>query len=226
MINNIKLAIFDLAGTTIKDNGDIVNKHIKDALNSYGIKCSKEQINEVMGLKKPFAIGKLIEKCSFVNHNNVVKILHNLFVTSMIEYYKNHKDVSEVDGTSDTFLYLKSKNIKVAINTGFSRDITDVILDRMGWIKNNMIETSISSDEVENGRPHHDMIFEIMRRVGLTDANLVAKIGDSKADLLEGSNAKCGLVVGVTEGSHTREQLLDTPHSLLIPNVTYLKDIL
>jgi len=46
-----------------------------------------------------------------------------------------------------------------------------------------------------------------MALVGVEDPALVAKIGDTPSDLMQGLSAGCGLVVGVTYGTHTREQL-------------------
>ena len=46
------------------------------------------------------------------------------------------------------------------------------------------------------------------------------------ADLLEGANAGCGMIVGVTEGTHTREQLQLFPHTHLIGSVAELPALL
>ena len=45
----------------------------------------------------------------------------------------------------------------------------------------------------------------------MTDAARVAKVGDTVADLAEeGTNAGCGMVIGVTSGTHTADEL--RPH--------------
>jgi phosphoglycolate phosphatase len=44
--------------------------------------------------------------------------------------------------------------------------------------------------------------------------------------LLEGHNAGCGLVIGVTEGTHTRAQLEPFPHTHLIGTVAELPALL
>ena len=82
-----------------------------------------------------------------------------------------------------------------------------------------MVDATISSDEVARGRPYPDMIRELMRRFAITDPKRVAKVGDTPADLEEGHNAGCGLVVGVTEGTHSRDQLEPHPHTHLISTV-------
>ena len=65
----------------------------------------------------------------------------------------------------------------------------------------------MSSDEVENGRPSPDMINAVMKATGIVDAATVVKVGDTEVDIAEGRTAGCGLVVSVTTGSFTREEL-------------------
>lgn len=44
----------------------------------------------------------------------------------------------------------------------------------------------------------------LMRELGVADPQRIAKVGDTAADLLEGRNAGCGLVIGMTGGSSAR----------------------
>jgi phosphoglycolate phosphatase-like HAD superfamily hydrolase len=69
------------------------------------------------------------------------------------------------------------------------------------------------------------MIFEAMRDLGVQDASRVAKVGDTPSDLEEGNAAGCGLVVGVTGGSHTAQQLKPVRHTHLIKTVAELPAI-
>ena len=100
----------------------------------------------------------------------------------------------------------RQAGIRVALNTGFNRSITEVILDRLGWSRSRLIDATICSDEVPRGRPHPDMIRALMARLGVADPRRVAKVGDTPADLQEGANAGCGLIVGVTGGTHSRRR--------------------
>jgi phosphoglycolate phosphatase-like HAD superfamily hydrolase len=61
-----------------------------------------------------------------------------------------------------------------------------------------------------------------MGRFGIIDSRRTAKVGDTPADLQEGQNAGCGLIVGVTQGTHTRQQLEPYPHSFLINTIADL----
>jgi phosphonatase-like hydrolase len=140
----------------------------------------------------------------------------------MIRFYETDPSVCEVPGTSETFKILRGAGVKVALNTGFSRNIAQVIIDRLGWTTNGLIDASIASDEVTHGRPHPDMIWNLMVNVFVDDPLRVAKIGDTPVDLEEGENAGCGWLIGVTSGSHSREQLQNSPHTHLIDSVADL----
>ncbi len=65
-----------------------------------------------------------------------------------------------------------------------------------------------------------------MKRTGVTEVRRVAKVGDTPSDLLEGTAAGCGLVIGVTNGTHTRAQLAAYPHTHLIPGLERLLALL
>jgi phosphonatase-like hydrolase len=152
--------------------------------------------------------------------------IHEDFVERMIEFYRSDPSVGEMPGASETFRWLKLRGIKTALNTGFSRDIAQTLIDRLGWERDGLITASVTSDEVEHGRPHPDMIRHLMQRFGIADPQRIAKVGDTPTDLLEGRNAGCGLVVGVTQGSSTREQLAQFPHDHLIGTVAELPGLL
>src|SRR5262249_44840152 len=126
-------------------------------------------------------------------------------------YYTTDPEVREIPGATATFAALRGAGIKVALNTGFSRPTANVLLTRLRWSAPAVIDGDVTSDEVKRGRPHPDMIHRLMGRLGVSDARKVAKVGDTRADLEEGTNAGCGLVVGVTSGSYSREQLQAYP---------------
>ena len=195
-----KLAIFDLAGTTVQDD-NTVGKCLQDALSAVGVSASIEEVNAVMGIRKPVAIKMLLDKHGAEGD---VEAIDADFRQRMIETYKTSPEVREIPGATNTFRVLKEMVIRVAVDTGFDRETTDVLLSRMGW--GDLVDDSITSDEVEQGRPHPDMILELCRRAGVTPDQVI-KIGDTPADIGEGFSANVGLNVGVTYGTHTEEQL-------------------
>ena len=65
------------------------------------------------------------------------------------EYYATSPDVREVPGAAKAIAELRAMGVKVALNTGFSRDITGVLLSRLGWLPPAGCDAVVSSDEVQ-----------------------------------------------------------------------------
>jgi phosphonatase-like hydrolase len=215
----IELVVFDMAGTTVNDD-DSVNRCLRASLAAAGLSVTAAQVNTVMGLPKPTAIAMLIDQfdqSKVLRHQ--VNAIHDDFVARSIEFFKNDRSVYEVGEATRVFEVLQKSAIKVALDTGFSRAIAQVILDRLGWSESPLIDATICSDEVRQGRPHADMIFALINRLGIDDARKVAKVGDTPADLQEGESAGCGLVVGVTSGTHGHDELLPFYHTNLIESI-------
>jgi phosphonatase-like hydrolase len=152
-----------------------------------------------------------------------IDVVHADFVARMKRHYAENPEVREIAGAKAVFAELRSAGIKVALNTGFSREIVDVILARLDWT--NAIDASIASDESPRGRPHRDMIHLLMARLRTTDPRCVAKVGDTPADLQEGANAGCGLIIGVTTGAFTRDQLEPHPYTHILDSLTDVAEV-
>ena len=224
-MSTIELVVFDMAGTTINDD-DGVNRCVRAALEQVGVSATRDAVNVVMGIPKPMAIRQLLERYKRPELIEQLDAIHADFVGRMIEFYRTDPSVHEIAGAAQTFRRLRAAGIKTALDTGFSRDIVDVVLKRLGWKDDSLLNMTVTSDEVPRGRPHPDMIEKIMRDLGVGDPRHVAKVGDTPSDLEEGTAAHCGMIVGVTGGSHTAEQLRPFPHTHLIGTVAELPALL
>jgi phosphonatase-like hydrolase len=211
-----QLAVFDLAGTTVLDDR-YVHKVLQKSMADYGIAISLDEANEVMGIPKPIAMRQLLEQHHRVPDPQLIADMHRDFVKNMTRFYQEEPAVREIDGASQVFRALIDRGVKIVVDTGFDRAITDPLLARMNW--NGLIHGSVTSDEVPHGRPHPDLIFRAMQLTGVTDAARVMKVGDTPSDLQEGTAAKCGWVVGIV-GNFSREQLTKEPHTYIVDRLT------
>jgi len=202
----IRLAVFDMAGTTIADD-NYVGKAFQQAFSKNNFQIALEDFNHLMGYHKPTAIRMVLDKTGATYTDELIEKIHADFQNEMLDFYEYAPDVKPLPDTEDIFLQLKEKGVRIALNTGFSREIADTIVARFQWKERGLIDDYIASDEVEQGRPHVFMIQQLMQRSGVVDAGEVAKIGDTEVDINEGRNAGCGLVVAVTTGAYTREEL-------------------
>lgn len=113
---------------------------------------------------------------------------------------------------------------KVALTTGFTRDVADMVLDGVGWRvgpleDGGMVDALVTADEVAAGRFAPYMIFRAMERAGVVDVRRVVVAGDTGADLVAGTRSGAGLVAGVLSGSGSRETLEASPHTHVLPSV-------
>ena len=221
----IDLVVFDMAGTTVYD-GDAVHKCLMTAVAHAGVPATRDQVNALMGMPKPLAIRDLVSSFRGTPpSDDEVAAIYADFEQLMLDYYRHSPHVRETDGAGDVFRALRARGIKVALDTGFNRVIADAILDRLGW-DSTLVDATVTSDEVAQGRPHPDMIWRAMELTGVSDAARVAKVGDTPADLRQGDNAGCGLIVGVTTGSHSAQELARHPCSHLVPSLVDLLGII
>jgi phosphonatase-like hydrolase len=215
MLKNLKLVVFDMSGTTVKDYGEVLNCFY-DALTISKIYVEKSYINTMMGWSKIEVFEKLwTEKLTSDNNMTPEDLSATVSVKAqesfrifkvLLENWYEDNTVEPTKGCLELFDFLKQNNIKIALNTGFYREVADIIFQKLDWTQGNTFDFSITSDEVEKGRPEPFMIQKAMQYFGITDPKQVAKIGDTSSDLQEGRAAGVWSF-GVTNGTHTHAQL-------------------
>ena len=224
---DIKMVVFDMAGTTVHDE-DFVHQALADALEAAGFETTRDEINAVMGYPKPDAIQAILKDNQITGEQLAIKTdaIHSDFVHRMNAFYETHPGVREIEGASKAFEILKKAGVLVALDTGFGRSTADTIINRLGWVNDGLIDATVTSDEVENGRPFPDMIQRLMALTGIETTDHVAKVGDTPSDLLEGERAGCPLNIGVTYGSHTATELETYPHTHLVNDILDIPELL
>lgn len=214
------LAVFDMAGTTVADPGHVGQAFI-EAMAAAGHPIDAETVRPLMGYRKPEAIERLLGAAATPA---LVERMHADFVQRMLHRYRHGPGIAALPAAEAVFAHLRAHGVAVALNTGFSRDIAESIVERLGWRAR--IDALIASDEVPAGRPAAHMIQTLMARLQITDASTVVKIGDTEVDIQEGRNAKVGLVVAVTSGAYTRQQLRSHAPDRIISHLDALPGLL
>lgn len=223
----IRLVAFDLSGTTVHDGGGVVRRTLREVLAGAGLELRPGALEGVAGLPKRTAIRTLLEGHGRDELLDRLESLHGDFGARMRRWYRDDPAVREVSGASATFAALRAAGIRVAITTGFTRDVLDVVLARMNWLgPDSPVDVTLASDEVKRGRPWPDAIERLRDTAGQLPSASVAKVGDTPADLQEGTMARCGLVVGVLSGGVSVEALSEQPHDHLLPSIAELPELL
>jgi phosphonatase-like hydrolase len=224
-MTGIQLVVFDMAGTTVRDRGNVGEAFI-GAFKENGIDIPFEEVKKVMGWRKIDAVKMLLQKFHNGSDEALVEKIHDTFIRNMIRHYEEDATLSPLPYVEETFAALKKRGVKIALNTGFPRSIADTILKRLNWEEGKTIDAVIASDEVPEGRPHPYMINSIMKQLSVTDSEAVAKVGDTEVDVEEGRKANCGLVVSVTTGAYSRGQLEQYKPDNIIDSMAELSSLI
>jgi len=237
-MKNLKMVVFDMAGTTVKDENEVESCFV-EAAETTGLSYSVEEIVSMMGWSKRLVFETLWRKNLPGDLESTIQQKTDNSYIKFKQVLENHyltKPVVPTEGTLEVFQECKEKNIKIVLTTGFYRKVTDIILHKLNWDKgldanyqgngNSVIDLSLSSDQVRNGRPAPDMILKAMEIFNIDDPKQVIKIGDTPSDLQSGRNANCLYVFGVTNGSHTMDQLKVFDNDGLLANISELKKYL
>jgi phosphonatase-like hydrolase len=214
---NVALVVFDLAGTTIRDSGHVASAVVA-ALMEQGIDVAETELAGVRGESKRQAIASFIPQGP--NRASQANDAYASFCRHVTAAYRT-TGVEPIDGAEAVFRELRSRSIRVAINTGFDRAIADVLLQAVRWDAD-AIDAIVYGDDVSHGRPAPFLIFRAMERTGVHSVHTVVSVGDTISDLHAGHNAGVRWNVGVLSGAHDRQTLSQAPHTHLIESIAEL----
>jgi len=224
-MNDIELVLFDLAGTTIEDAGE-VPEAFTSALQAHGLNITSDALQAVRGASKREIIKRFVES-QFPKEatSNIARTeqIFTAFRQRLSEIYTS-RGVRVIPGATETFAWLRRRNIKIALNTGFDREVTKLILQAIKWDQN-FAQAVVCGDDVVQGRPAPYLIFHAMEATGVIDVSRVANVGDTTLDLQAARNAGVRWNIGVLSGAHRQEQLEKVQHTHLLASVAALPSL-
>ena len=212
--------VCDMAGTTVRDAGQ-VPEAFTSALAAHGIPVTPQAINSLRGASKRLAILNLIPENA--DRDRRAEQVYATFVQHLARVFNG--TVEPVPGAREMIDTLRRRGLRVALNTGFDRETTNLLLDALGW-RDGVVDAVVCGDEVKEGRPAPYMIFRCMEATGVTDVRRVANVGDTVLDLQAGYNSGASFNIGVLSGAHKREQMQMQPHTHLLDSVAELPQLL
>lgn len=210
----LDLFLFDLAGTTVRDDGYVM-RAFRQTADRYELKPTDEWLRARMGQYKQSVFAELLRiEGRDESQSRELSARFDEFMQQIIR----ENPPRPLPGAEESIHLLRELGASVGFTTGFTRATADLIVRELDW----NTEFCIASDEVASGRPAPDMIQLGMRRARISDPGRVGVAGDTPSDLLAGTNARCGFVVGVGHGTHTLDELRPFPHTHLLPDLTRL----
>ncbi|HKQ50892.1 MAG TPA: phosphonatase-like hydrolase [Pyrinomonadaceae bacterium] len=216
-MDDVELVVFDMAGTTVRDAGQVTDAFTA-ALSEHGIEVTPAQLLKVRGSSKREAVR------GFIPEEDLAKTVYNSFREHLARLYRT-KGVEPIEGAEESFRRLRQRGVRVALNTGFDRDITGLLLSALKWDEG-VVDAIVCGDDVLRGRPAPDLILRAMAETGAAGARRVVNVGDTVLDLQAGHNAGVRWNVGVLTGAHERKLLEQAPHTHLLESVAALPSLL
>ena len=222
MIGPFALACLDMAGTTVRDDG-AVEAAFATALRAVGIEPGSQRndeaqafVRETMGWSKADVFARLLGPEDAGEATAAFAGAYEAIVAG--------GEVRDVPGAGQVLRDLRAQGVQVCLTTGFAPSTRDALLHALGW--GDEVDLALSPADVGRGRPAPDMILGAMSRLGVDDPAAVAVVGDTVSDLQAGHAARAGAVIGVLSGAHDEATLAAASPTAIIPDVTYLVDLL
>ena len=200
-MNDVELICFDMAGTTVLDNGLVLEafrRTIEDLeVSPDEAESAEAYVIETMGQSKIEVFTALFgSRAPFANES-----FERNFVESAQEL-----GVSEIPGARSTVETLRDVGLQDALTTGFSPSTREALIDVLGWA--DLFELRVSPADAGRGRPAPDMLWWCALRSQVTAASSLMVVGDTASDMVAGLRAGAGYCVGVLSGSDDQARLV------------------
>lgn len=221
--SGIKLVAFDVAGTTVNDDGLVVAA-FKVAFE----KSQPELWPEKSAVWTQYAIDTMgqskihvfTEILGDINQAHVANVaFEKAYLNAVAE-----KGISPIMGTLETFAALRERGIAIALTTGFSRFTLEPMLFELGWL--GLIDASVTPEEAGRGRPHPDMLNFVANKLNIQSPESVMVVGDTAADMQSGVAFGATNIVGVLSGAHNQEVLHEAGATSVINSVADLSSLI
>lgn len=217
----IELVACDIAGTTVQEHG-AVYAALGEAVTAAGTPVGRDDVKRWMGADKREAVRALLG--DRVTGEDVVDAVVEDFRARLRAKYAE-RPPAPFPGVEPMLRALRARGVRVALTTGFDREVARPLLESLGWGEG-VVDAVVCADEVAAGRPAPYLIFRAMERCGVRRTDRVVTAGDTVLDLRAGSNAGAAAVVGVLTGGVDAAVLGAERHTHLLGDITGLPAIL
>ncbi len=218
----IRLVVLDIGGTIIQDHGEVPNA-MHGAFAKHGLDISFAEIGSWRGASKR----------GMVKHFVALRAKPGADADALTEaIYRDFSDavniayahVQPIAGAQEAIESMRKSGFLLATTTGFDRQQTNMIFGRLGWPK--YFVTSITSDDVVDGRPSPFMLFHAMEAAHVDGVAETVAVGDTPLDLQAAMNAGLKGAIGVYSGAATEDKLRAEVHTHILPSIASLPQLL
>lgn len=218
----IELAVLDMAGTTVTDDG-LVIRAFDEAATAVGLPvdgavrdAAQRYVLDTMGQSKIDVFRVLFGTEERATEAN--RAFENAYARFI------DGGVSPIDGAPEAMSTLRAAGVKIALTTGFSASTQQRILEALGWA--DIADLVLAPGGGVRGRPYPDLVLSALMRSGVDHVRKVAVAGDTASDVLCGLRAGAAVAAGVLTGAHDRAALEAVHATHVLGSIAELPDIL
>lgn len=206
MNSNIKLVVFDWAGTTTDFGSQAPTRIFDKTFSQMGLHFTTEEINAPMGMEKKAHIRTMLstekgmDRWTSLYHQDWkeedVEEIYQRFERNLREVVADYSHV--IPGVAETVNILRSHGIRIGSTTGYNNEVMCKVAPAAA-MEGYAPDCIVTPDSTGYSRPTPFMLYECMRKTGVYPASRVVKVGDTIVDILEGKNAgawSVGILVG------------------------------
>jgi phosphonatase-like hydrolase len=209
----LELAVLDMAGTTVNENGCVERAFVAGVQHVGGGTPDAQALHAMRGRSKKDVFAALLPTAQQAAE------AHAEFVRYLLGAVDSGQ-LQACAGAEDTLRTLRADGVRVCLITGFDAEVQGALMEHLGWTS--LVDLALSPGGRIRGRPAPDLIFEAMLQLQPTGVQSVLVAGDTTNDLLSGYRAGVGTLVGVLGGAHSRAELASAPHTHLADGIGQL----
>jgi phosphoglycolate phosphatase len=219
-LTRITVACLDMAGTTVADDGTVLEAFTaaitEQDLPEASFGQAMQDVRSSMGQSKIEVFRRILgDEAAAVKANQAFEDHYGAAV--------GRGAVAAMPGAEDTFAALRAAGVRVCLATGFSPVTRDAIIGRLGW--GTLIDLALSPADAGfsgRGRPWPDLPLTALLRLGGGAVSELAVAGDTGSDVESGLRAGASVVAGVLTGAGTRADLEQAGAPLILETIAGL----
>jgi phosphonatase-like hydrolase len=219
----VRLVVLDVGGTIIQDRGDVPTA-MRTALARHGIDVTPAEISDWRGASKREMARHFVDLRNAAAAADREKLAASVYQDFSAQISDMYGSVPPIAGAEDAFRSMRRSGLLLATTTGFDRQLTLAIFQRLGWQQ--YFAAIVCSDDVTQGRPYPYMLFHAMESAGVSSVHETVAVGDTPLDLQAAVNGGLRGAIGVLSGASKPERLQRERHTHILPSVAELPALL
>ncbi|MGW1379301.1 phosphonatase-like hydrolase [Streptomyces sp. NPDC002446] len=223
--DSIELAVLDMAGTTVADDG-LVEQAFDAAARQLGVEPgSADHAGKLAHVRATMGESKISVFRHLFGDEAAARRANAAFETAYGELVDGGA-IAPVPGAREAIETLQEAGCTVVLCTGFARVTQDAVLGALGW-QDLAALTLCPADAGGRGRPYPDLVLTALLRTHATDSvQRIAVAGDTSYDMLSGRRAGASVVAGVLTGAHDAARLTAAGATHVLGSVAELPALL